>query len=51
MHFFVDLVFPIIIRLLRLLRADSDLKRGEMTHQDLGQMQMYVKQSLLISTM
>ncbi len=38
-HFFVDLVFYN-----RLLRSYVliDLKRGELTHQDLGQMQMYV---------
>ena len=38
-HFFVDLVF--YNRLLRCYVL-IDLKRGEMTHQDLGQMQMYV---------
>ena len=38
-HFFVDLVF--YNRLLRCY-ALIDLKRGELTHQDLGQMQMYV---------
>ena len=38
-HFFVDLVF--YNRLLRCYVL-VDLKRGEMTHQDLGQMQMYV---------
>ena len=38
-HFFIDLVFHN-----RLLRCYVliDLKRGELTHQDLGQMQMYV---------
>ena len=38
-HFFVDLVF--YNRLLRCYVL-IDLKRGELTHQDLGQMQMYV---------
>ena len=38
-HFFVDLVF--YNRLLRCYVL-IDLKRGEITHQDLGQMQMYV---------
>ena len=38
-HFFVDLVF--YNRLLRCYVL-VDLKRGEITHQDLGQMQMYV---------
>ena len=38
-HFFVDLVF--YNRLLRCYVL-IDLKRAEMTHQDLGQMQMYV---------
>ena len=38
-HFFVDLVF--YNRLLRCYVV-IDLKRGELTHQDLGQMQMYV---------
>ena len=38
-HFFVDLVF--YNRLLR-CHVQIDLKRGELTHQDLGQMQMYV---------
>ncbi len=38
-HFFVDLVF--YNRLLRCYVL-IDLKRGEMAHQDLGQMQMYV---------
>ena len=38
-HFFVDLVF--YNRLLRCYIL-IDLKRGELTHQDLGQMQMYV---------
>ena len=38
-HFFVDLVF--YNRLLRCYVL-LDLKRGEITHQDLGQMQMYV---------
>ena len=37
-HFFVDLVFYRLLRCYVLI----DLKRGEMTHQDLGQMQMYV---------
>jgi len=38
-HFYVDLVFYN-----RLLRCNVliDLKIGKMTHQDLGQMQMYV---------
>ena len=38
-HFFVDLVF--YNRLLRCYVL-IDLKRGELTHQDIGQMQMYV---------
>ena len=38
-HFFVDLVF--YNRLLRCYVL-IDLKRGKLTHQDLGQMQMYV---------
>ena len=38
-HFFVDLIF--YNRLLRCYVL-IDLKRGEITHQDLGQMQMYV---------
>jgi predicted nuclease of restriction endonuclease-like (RecB) superfamily len=38
-HFFVDLVF--YNRLLRCY-VIIDLKRGKLTHQDLGQMQMYV---------
>ena len=41
-HFFVDLVF--YNRLLRCYVL-IDLKRGEITHQDLGQMQMYVNYS------
>ena len=41
-HFFVGLVF--YNRLLRCYVL-IDLKRGEITHQDLGQMQMYVNYS------
>lgn len=39
-HFYVDLVF--YNRLLRCFVL-VDLKMGKLTHQDLGQMQMYVK--------